>query len=217
MRMHWLLRVELRIYNPAMTANTGPAFSIEYSLKADDLTDLYTTNDKLRMRRSVQACGLGLCTAAAIFLIIQGVLGVWSPGSRVAIPFFSLIGVMLILAIGAGRAWWRLEPSRLARLDYNQHPEIHGRHRDDIGSEGVTVTSPDGSQIFIPWSAIASIRETGQAFVLRDGNGEARVVLPKRGLHDPALIPALGRYLRDAVGTHRHTSSATGARPSAQM
>jgi hypothetical protein len=211
MRMHWLLRTVLRIYNPAMTVDAGPAFSLEYSLKADDLTDLHSTDDKLRSRRGFLAWLVALCIAVAMFPIIQRVQGVWSLGSRDAVAYISMLVVMLTLAIGIGLAWWRMEPSRLARLNYKRHPEIHGRHRDDIGPGGVTVISPDGSQTFTPWSAIASIRETSQAFVLRDGNGEARVVLPKRGLHDPALIPALGNYVLEAVGTHRPTSSAAGS------
>ena len=71
MRRHWLLRAVLRIYNPAMTANAGPAFSLEYTLGADDLTDIYSTDDKVRKRRAWMACVLALCTAGAITLIAQ--------------------------------------------------------------------------------------------------------------------------------------------------
>jgi hypothetical protein len=107
---------------------------------------------------------------------------------------------------------WRLAPSRLARLIWKKIPDSHGRHRDDIGPEGVTVTSPDGTQTFIPWSVIVSIRETSRGFVLRDRDGQVRVALPKRGLHDPALLPALGTYLREAVGTRPPTASTAGSR-----
>ena len=86
---------------------------------------------------------------------------------------------------------------------------MRGRHRDDIGPEGVTVTSPDGTQTFIAWSVIVSIRETSRTFVLRDPSGQARVALPKRGLHDPALLPTLGTYIREAVGMHSPTGSPT--------
>jgi hypothetical protein len=107
---------------------------------------------------------VALCIAVAMFPIIQWLQGVWSPGSRDAVAYISMLVVMLTLAIGIGLAWWRMEPSRLTRLNYRRSPEIYGRHRDDIGPGGVTVISPDGSQTFTPWSAIASIRETSQAF-----------------------------------------------------
>jgi len=136
---------------------------------------------------------LALSTAAAISLITLGVRGAWVPGSPVQPQLFVAIAMLGGVATSAGRVSCRLAPSRLARLSWKKVPELHGRHRDDSGPEGVTVTSPDRTQTFIPWSVIVSIRETGRTFVLRDRNGEIRVARPKRGLHDPALLPALER------------------------
>lgn len=202
----------LRTYNPAMTSgDAGPAFSLEYSLKADDLRDLYATDDKLRTRRAWIACLLALSTSAAIVLINLGVQGVLSPGPGAGRLFIPAIAMLVALAISAGRLTGRLAPSRLARLSWKKAPNLRGRHRDDIGPEGVSVTSPDGTRTFVPWSVVVSIRETKRAFVLRDRNGQARVCLPKRGLPDAALLPALGAYLREAASTHPPTSSPAGS------
>ena len=57
-------------------------------------------------------------------------------------------------------------------------------------------------------AGIATIQETSRTFVLRAENGDFRASLPKRGLLDPALIPALGTCVREAVGTHPRTGSA---------
>lgn len=183
-----------------MTAgDAGPAFSLEYSLKTDDLRDLYAADDKLRRRRAWMACLLALCTVGAITLIMLGARGVWSPHSQEAHLYIPAIGALVAVAINAGYLLSRLSSARLARWNWKKTPDLRGRHRDDVGPEGVTVTSPNGIQTSIPWSVIASILETRRSFVLRDRSGQIRVVLPKRGLPDPALLPALGTYLREAA------------------
>ncbi len=198
------MRAVSRTYNPAMTAgDAGPAFSLEYRLRPDDLMDLYSTDDRLRTRRVRAAGGLALLAAAAITLIILTTTGVGTHGWY-ALPLrFGGAAVLGGMATACCQIIWRLAPSRLARLIWKKIPDLRGRHRDDIGPEGVTVTSPDGTQTFIPWSVIVSIRETSRGFVLRDRDGQVRVALPKRGLHDPALLPALGTYLREAVARIR--------------
>ena len=85
-----------RIYNPAMTAGDAAfAFSLQYSLKADDLIDLYSTDGKLRTRRGWMACVLALSTAATISLVILGVQGVWSPHSLIGLVVFMAISVLV--------------------------------------------------------------------------------------------------------------------------
>lgn len=206
------MRTVLRTYNPAMTSGDAePAYSLEYSLKADDLRDLYATDDKLRTRRAWIACLLAFSTSAAIVLINLGVQGVWSPRSGAGRLFTPATFMLVALAITAGRHTWRLAPSRLARLSWKTAPNLRGQHRDDIRPDGVSVTSPDGTRTFVPWSVIVSIRETKRAFVLRDRKGQARVCLPKRGLPDPALLPALGAYLREAARTRTPACGPAGS------
>lgn len=59
--------------------------------------------------------------------------------------------------------------------------------------------APDGTQTYTPWSALAGMRETKDAFCLLGHNGAVRVVLPMRGLEDPHLIPALREFLNHSV------------------
>lgn len=195
-----------------MTASdVDPAYSLEYSLEPADLRDFYSNYGKLRTRRGWMVCALVLFAAAAATLMIILVKGIIStPGPykqpQILVPIALLTG----LAISAGRISWRLAPSRQARLSWKKSPELHGRHRDDVGPQGLTNTSPNGTQTFVPWSVIATVGETDRTFVLRDANGRARVGLPKRGLSDPALLPALRTYIREAAGTHPPAASMAG-------
>jgi hypothetical protein len=195
-----------------MTAgDAGPAFSLEYSLEPDDLVDFYANDLKLRRRRGWTACVLVLSTAATVTLTIFFVRGVVNAPGPLKPPLILVnMAVLTGLAVYAGRIYWRLAPSRLARLSLKKTPELRGRHRDDIGPEGVTSTSPDGSKASIPWSLIAGVRETSRQFVLLDGDARARGGLPKRGLHDPALLPALGTYIRNHVGAHPPATDTPG-------
>ena len=86
----------------------------------------------------------------------------------------------------SGRAW-------------RAHAAIHGRHRDEVGPDGVRCTAPDGTQMFIPWATIDRIGETRHAFHLIDHQGVIRNALPKRGLPSPGLIPALRDFLNRSV------------------
>jgi hypothetical protein len=97
------------------------------------------------------------------------------------------------------RIAWRLSPKRLGRRAWRVHAALRGRHRDEVGPNGVRCTAPDGTEMFIPWSTIGRIGETGHAFHLIDHHGAVRNALPKRGLPSPDLIPALREFLHRSV------------------
>jgi len=94
---------------------------------------------------------------------------------------------------------WRLNPQRLARRAWRASSQLHGRHRDEVRSAGVTTIAPNGNQTSTPWANIAQIRETDKAFYLLDHRGATRYILPKRGLPNPDLIPALREFLNRSV------------------
>ena len=54
--------------------------------------------------------------------------------------------------------------------------------------------APDGSAVFLPWSALTGVRETRRLYLLLDLEGRhVRGFVPKTGLDDPELTPRLGR------------------------
>lgn len=94
---------------------------------------------------------------------------------------------------------WRMSPKRIARRAWRKYSRIRGIHRDEVGSDGVSDTEPDGTQTIIPWARIDDIRETGNNFCLVDHHGSVVCVLPKRGLSTPDLVPALREFLNHSV------------------
>ena len=86
---------------------------------------------------------------------------------------------------------WHLGTKRLARCAWRASARLHGRHQDKLGPGGIASTEPDGTQALVPWASIDRIRETKRDFHLIDYHGAVRVALPKRGLGNPDLLPAL--------------------------
>src|SRR5258708_35370566 len=126
-----------------MTAgDAGPAFSLEYRLRPDDLMDLYSTDDRLRTRRVRAAGGLALLAAAAITLIILTTTGVGTHGWY-ALPLrFGGAAVLGGMATPCWQIIWRLAPSRLARLVWKNMPDLRARHLDDTGPDAIHVPPP---------------------------------------------------------------------------
>jgi YcxB-like protein len=64
----------------------------------------------------------------------------------------------------------------------------------------VTSIAPDGSRTFVPWAAVAGIKETKRAFCLIPAGDGTATVLPKRGLASPGLLPELRAFLQGSAG-----------------
>jgi len=119
-------------------------------------------------------------------------------------------GVMWGLVAYWARIVWWLSPERLGRRAWRIQDELHGRHRDEVGPDGVSCTAPDGTRMLIPWASIDRIGETGHAFHLIDHRGAVRTALPKRGLPSPDLIPAFREFLNRSVGAQPGEERAAG-------
>jgi hypothetical protein len=66
--------------------------------------------------------------------------------------------------------------------------------------------APDGSAVFLPWSALTGVRETGRLFLLLDQEGRhVRGFVPKAGPDDLAPDVELGDLIRGWI-----QSSASG-------
>lgn len=184
-------------------ASADADFSLTYEVELADLRELQTVNAGRKRRRA--RVNLALVTSSVVavaFTAITVALDQPSSGevsSGAATWMGAADTVIWLSAILAARASWRLSPRWLARRNWHANTEFPGRHQDEVGARGVTITAPNGIEIFIPWTVIARVRETKNAFYLLDESGRARAALPKRGLRSPDLIPALRAFLNNTV------------------
>ena len=101
---------------------------------------------------------------------------------------------------------WRLSPGHQARHALAAGVWQSGVHQYKLRDEGVAWKAPDGSAVFLPWSALTGVRETGRMFLLRDqGNQHVRGFIPKAGTGDkagpgdPGPEPGLGDLIRARI------------------
>jgi hypothetical protein len=179
-------------------------FSLSYELQPGDLAEMIGASPRVKRSR----------TRNLFTVVLWALLGVAFTAITIALNHPSVVkdshgapswmyvidGVIWVLVFAGAILVWRTNPKRLARRTWRNNHRLHGRNHDEIDSRGVTWTSPDGSQAFIPWATLARVRETDRAFVLQDDDGDGLAVLPKRGLHNPELIPALREFLNRSAG-----------------
>ena len=175
--------------------NTG--FTLSYSITADDLKEVLTRNPALRRRRARLIPGLVAWALLALLFTAAAVTQAQRSGQLS--PADGLLLILWLPILGIVAVLLRLSPQRLARTALRKQQRLHGRHTIKVGSDGVTTIEPDGSQGFSPWTTIDRIHETGQAFHLFDIDGRMRARLPKRGLGNPDLIPALRDFVHRSV------------------
>ena len=85
---------------------------------------------------------------------------------------------------------WRLSAGRQARHALASGVWQGGIHQYKIRDEGVAWKAPDGSAVFLPWSALTGVRETGRLFLLLDQDGShVRGFVPKTGAGDRPAGP----------------------------
>jgi RimJ/RimL family protein N-acetyltransferase len=172
-------------------------------MRPEDLQVLIAASKPRRRRRIRVAAGLAAWTVIAIGLtavtvgldhpsLIKGSSG--APGWLYVIDAFGWLVVVSMAGVTM-----RLSPKLMARRTWSARPESHGRYLEDVGPRGVASLAPDGTQTYTPWSALAGMRETKDAFCLLGHDGAVHVVLPGRGLEDPQLIPALREFLNHSV------------------
>jgi hypothetical protein len=183
---------------------TGAVFSLRYELRPDDLRELldaYTSRRRRRITNWFALVGWALVSSALVAITVAIAVPARTNGSAGPPTWLYVIDVAaLSLAFQSGRRVWLLSPGRSARRAFHAHSEMHGVHADEVGADGVTSIAPDGRRTFVPWSAVAGIRETEHAFHLTGAEGETVGTLPKRGLESPDLLPDLRAFLHDSVG-----------------
>jgi hypothetical protein len=186
------------------SAGPGTGFSLTYELQADDLRELVATIAQRKLSRTrIIFSTAGWAPVNAAFTAVTVALDLPSvvKNSSGAPSWMYVVDAAgwLFVAYGAVIAW-KLSPKRVALSVWRSDSRLHGWHRDEVGSGGLTSIAPDGTQVSTPWATMASMKETDTAFHLVDSQGAVRITLPKRGLPSPDLIPALREYLKQSVG-----------------
>jgi len=198
-------------------ARPDVSFSLAYELQPGDIADIATTSPARKRRRIRLIGGLAAwAPLAAAFTAVTVALDrpsvvKDSPGAPAWM--YGIDVVTWLLAGVMGIAAWRLSPNRLARRAWRKSPRDHGRHRDELSPAGVTSISPDGSEHFSPWTTLARVLETNNAFHLLTDDESFRHELPKRGLPSPDLIPALREFLNHSVGRQPPAAAQSTAAP----
>lgn len=191
------------IWAVAAEVNKGPAFTLEYDMQPEDVREAVAATPRLKKWRILTVVGLILWGLYAVgFTAITIRLNHRSAvnGSAGAPSWIYVVDIVLwLITAFMVRAVWLRNPRRLAQSVIDKTPEFQGRTRDQVEAGGIRVVSANGTEIYYPWSAIDRVEETTRALLLLDRNGRILVVLPKRGLDSPDLLPALRIYLKQAL------------------
>ena len=101
---------------------------------------------------------------------------------------------------------WRLSPGHQARHALASGVWQSGIHQYKLRDEGVAWKAPDGSAVFVPWSALTGVRETGRLFLLLDQEDRhVRGFIPKASPADLPPDADLGDFIQERItaGTPR--------------
>jgi YcxB-like protein len=186
-------------------------FSLTYELQPDDLIGLQVPEAwRRRQRTRLMYATVGWALIGAAFTAVIAAFDLPSvvkdssgaPGWMYPID----LGFWFVV-VYFGRIVWGLSLKRIARRAWRTNVQLHGRHHDEVATDSMTCTAPDGTQVIIPWASIDRIRETEHAFHLIDHHGAVRNSLPKRGLPSPDLIPALREFLNRSVDRQPPTAT----------
>jgi len=110
------------------------------------------------------------------------------------------VGLCLLLVCWSALRVWRLSPGRQARQALANGMWPRGTYEYKLRHDGVAWRAPDGSAVFLPWSALAGACETERLFLLMDQEGRTvRGFIPKTGRSEPQPGAGLGSLIRERI------------------
>ena len=178
--------------------------TLRYVPELDDIVELMAMSPaRRRLRRRA------LRYAAISLVPLCGVLWV-----GLAEPTPGALPVLFVCALFPGsyllRARALVSRRRLRRRAqelWDRSPALRRRYEEEVGPEALTLRTDELTQTFA-WSGFSGFVESDRQFVLMDRSGEPSVVLPKRGLADPSLVPACRRLLTEHLTAARPPGTA---------
>lgn len=199
------------IWNMAV-AGLANSVILRCDLGWEDVREVMETSRLLTlMRRSWMVAGFMFTALLAESVVLLRVVAARpaSYGSHQG----SLLGELIAAACLCGllMGWsalrvWRLSPGHQARHALASGVWQSGTHQYKLRDEGVAWKAPDGSAVFLPWSALTGVRETGRLFLLLDqADRHVRGFVPKASPGDLPPDAELGSFIRERItaGTSR--------------
>ena len=158
------------------------------------------------MRRSWLTAGVffaALLAESVVLLRFVAARPAAAYGSHRALLLDELIagaGLCLLLVCWSALRVWGLSPGRQARRALANGVWPRGTYEYKLRHDGVAWRAPDGSAVFLPWSALAGTCETGRLFLLMDQEGRTvRGFIPKAGRSDSQSDAELGSLIRERI------------------
>ena len=168
----------------------------------EDVREVMETSRLLTlMRRSWMVAGVMFTALLAESIVLLRVVATrpGAYGSRQGSLLSELIAAASLCALLT--CWsvlrvWRLSPGHQARHALASGVWQSGIHQYKLRDEGVAWKAPDGSAVFLPWSALTGVRETGRLFLLLDQEDRhVRGFIPKASPGDAEL----GAFIRERI------------------
>jgi YcxB-like protein len=187
-------------------AETTVSVVLRYDLGWEDVREIMATSRILvLLRRSWTVAGLMfaglLAESIALLRTVVTRAAVYRPSQgSLRGELIAAAGFCALLAGWSALRVWRLSTGHQARHALAAGVWQSGVHQYKLRDEGVAWKAPDGSAVFLPWSALTGVRETPRMFLLLDqGNQHVRGFIPKAGVGDLAPGTALGDLIRARI------------------
>jgi hypothetical protein len=191
-----------------MTMAASDTIVFRCELGWEDLREVMAASRLLTlMRRSWLAAGVFFAALLAESIVLLRVVAIRPAayGAHHGLLLDELIaGVCLCLLLGCWSALrvWRLSPGRQARQTLANGVWPRGTYEYKLRDDGVAWRAPDGSAVFLPWSALAGACETERLFLLLDQEGHnVRGFIPKNGQGDLQPGAELGSLVRERISS----------------
>jgi len=188
------------------TAGTTIGVVLRCDLGWEDVREVMETSRLLTlMRRSWTIAGFMFTALLAESIVLLRVVAArpGSYGSHQGLLLGELIAAVSLCALLVG--WsalrvWRLSPGHQARHALASGAWQSGIHQYKLRDEGVAWRAPDGSAVFLPWSVLTGVRETGRLFLLLDlQDRHVRGFIPKASPEGFPPDVELGDFIRERI------------------
>jgi hypothetical protein len=187
-------------------AETTDSVVLRCDLGWEDVREVMTTSRILvLMRRSWAVAGMmfvGLLAESIVLLHSVAARPAFYGSNQGSLraELIAAASLCALLTCWSALRVWRLSPGHQARHALASGVWQSGTHQYKIRGEGVAWRAPDGSAVFLPWSALTGVRESGRLFLLLDQDGRhVRGFVPKAG---PGALPGdpdLGELMRARI------------------
>jgi hypothetical protein len=157
------------------------------------------------MRRSWAVAGVMfaglLAESIALLRTVVARPAVYGPGQgALRGELIAAAGLCALLVGWSALRVWRLSPGHQARHALASGVWQSGVHQYKLRDEGVAWKAPDGSAVFLPWSVLSGVRETGRLFLLLDlQDRHVRGFIPKASPDGLPPDVELGDFIRQRI------------------